>query len=435
MAYSWPPCRSEAGQIVLMPMRTPRRCDEIEKEDQGTMDHVAVVGASLAGLRTVEALRREGFDGRITVVGAEDALPYDRPPLSKQFLVEDWEEEKLALARGGVEGLNAEWKLGVAAASLDPNKPLIHLEDGSSVEADAVILATGTKARRLPFGRDLEGVLELRNLDDARKLRAAVVSSPRVVVVGAGFIGMEVAASCRQKGLDVTVVEPLPAPLIRGLGPILGERVASTHRAHGVAFRLGVGVDGFVGEARVTGVRLSDGETLAAELVIVGVGAAPATEWLDGAGLEIDNGVLCDATGATGRDGIFALGDCARWENSRYPERPRFEHWTSAVEQSDVVAKRIVQGKAEPFSPIPYVWTDQFDLRLAIAGEIQEGDEMHICLGELEDEKFLVLFGRDGRLAAAVGCMRPRQLNGMRRKMAEPGGISFADAIAEHSGA
>jgi NADPH-dependent 2,4-dienoyl-CoA reductase/sulfur reductase-like enzyme len=397
------------------------------------LDHVAVVGASLAGLRFVEALRREGFEGRITVIGAEDALPYDRPPLSKQFLVDDWEEEKLALSRNGVEELEAEWKLGVAATALDPSVPRLSLADGSSVEADAVVLATGTRARRLPFGQDLEGVLELRTLDDARKLRAAIAASPRVVVVGAGFIGMEVAASCRKKGLDVTVVEPLPAPLIRGLGPVLGERVARTHRDEGVEFRLGVGVDGFEGEGAVKGVRLSDGETIPAELVIVGVGAAPATEWLDGAGLEIDNGVLCDATGATTREGVYALGDCARWENERYPERPRFEHWTSAVEQSDVVAKRIVHGQAEPFAPIPYVWTDQFHLRIAIAGEIQDGDEMHVCLGDVEDDQFLALFGRDGRLAGAVGFKRPRQLNGLRRKMAEPGGISFAEAIAEHA--
>ncbi|MCR9097070.1 MAG: FAD-dependent oxidoreductase [bacterium] len=397
------------------------------------LDHVAVVGASLAGLRFAEALRREGFEGRITVIGAEDALPYDRPPLSKQFLVDDWEEEKLALSRNGVEELGAEWKLGVAATGLDRNKPLVTLADGSTVEADAVVLATGTRARRLPFGQDLDGVLELRTLDDARKLRAAIATSPRAVVVGAGFIGMEVAASCRKKGLDVTVVEPLPAPLIRGLGPVLGERVARTHRDEGVAFRLGVGVDGFDGEGAVTGVRLSDGETIPAELVIVGVGAAPATEWLEGAGLEIDNGVLCDATGATGRENVFALGDCARWENARYPERPRFEHWTSAVEQSDVVAKRIVHGEAEAFEPVPYVWTDQFHLRIAIAGEIQEGDEMHVCLGDIEDDQFLALFGRDGRLAAAVGFKRPRQLNGLRRKMAEPGGLSFADAIAEHA--
>lgn len=397
------------------------------------LDHVAVVGASLAGLRFVEALRREGFEGQITVIGAEDALPYDRPPLSKQFLVDDWEEEKLSLSRNGVEELEAEWKLGVAATALDPGAPRLSLADGSTVQADAVVLATGTRARRLPFGRDLEGVLELRTLDDGRRLRTAIAAAPRVVVVGAGFIGMEVAASCRKKGLEVTVVEPLPSPLIRGLGPVLGERVARTHRDEGVEFRLGVGVDGFEGEGAVSGVRLSDGETIPADLVIVGVGAAPATEWLEGAGLEIDNGVLCDATGGTTRENVYALGDCARWENERYPERPRFEHWTSAVEQSDVVAKRIVHGQAEPFAPIPYVWTDQFHLRIAIAGEIQDGDEMHVCLGDVEDDQFLALFGRDGRLSGAVGFKRPRQLNGLRRKMAEPGGISFADAIAEHA--
>jgi len=397
------------------------------------LNHVAVVGASLAGLRTVEALRREGFEGRITVIGAEDELPYDRPPLSKQFLVDDWEEGKLALARNGVEELKADWKLGLAASSLDVDAKRLTLADGSTVVADAIILATGTRARRLPFGQDLEGVLELRNLGDARKLRAALAGSTRVVVVGAGFIGMDVAASCRQKGLEVTVVEPLPAPLIRGLGAVLGERVARRHREEGVVFRLGVGVDGFEGKGRVTGVRLSDGETLPAEIVIVGVGAAPATDWLEGAGLEIDNGVLCDATGSTGHEGIYALGDCARWLNARYPERPRFEHWTSAVEQSDVIAKRIIHGVAEDFAPIPYVWTDQFDLRIAIAGEIQEGDEMHVCLGTLEEDRFLALFGRAGKLAAAVGFKRPRQLNGMRRKMAEGEGISFAEAIAEHA--
>ena len=397
------------------------------------LDHIAVVGGALAGLRLVEALRREGYAGRVTVIGAENELPYDRPPLSKQFLVDDWDEAKLALARDGVEQLDAVWMLGVAATSLDANANRLTLSDGTSVTADAIVIATGTRARRLPFGRDLEGIVELRNLEDARKLRSALSQSRRVVVVGAGFIGMEVAASCRQKGLEVTVVEPLPAPLIRGLGPVLGERVARRHREAGVVFKLGLGVDGFEGEGRVTGVRLSNGEMLPADVVVVGVGAAPATEWLDGAGLAVDNGVLCDATGATERPGIYALGDCARWENARYPERPRFEHWTSAVEQSDVLAKRIVAGSAEPFAPVPYVWTDQFDLRIAIAGELREGDEMHVCLGTLESDQFLALFGRGGRLAAAVGFKRPRQLNGMRRKMAEGKGLSFADAIAEHA--
>ena len=396
------------------------------------LDHIAVVGASLAGLRTVEALRREGFLGRLTVIGAEDELPYDRPPLSKQFLVADWEDEKLALARGGVEKLNADWKLGQTAASLDASSLILTLASGERVEeADAIVLATGARARRLPFGQELEGILELRQLADARSLRAALGSSRRVVVVGAGFIGMEVAASCRTKGLEVVVVEPLPAPLIRGLGSVLGERVAKRHREEGVVFHLGVGVAGFEGRSRVTGVRLSNGLTLPADIVVVGVGAAPATEWLEGAGLEIDNGVCCDATGFTGRDGVHALGDCARWQNPHYPERPRFEHWTSAVEQSDVVAKRILHGEAEDFAPIPYVWTDQFDLRIAIAGEIREGDEMQVCHGKLDEDRFLALFGREGRLVAAVGFKRPRQLNVCRKKIAE--GIAFIDAIAENS--
>ena len=252
-----------------------------------------------------------------------------------------------------------------------------------------------------------------------------------VSAVGAGLSGMDVAAGCRQKGLEVSVVEPLPAPLIRGLGPILGERVAQRHREAGVVFHLGIGVEGFEGDGHVTGVTLSNGEVLPADVVVVGVGAAPATEWLEGTGLEIENGVLCDATGSTACEGIFALGDCARWVNPRYPERPRFEHWTSAVEQADVVAERIVTGAVEPFAPIPYVWTDQFDLRIAMAGEIREGDEMHICLGTLEEDRFLALFGRDGKLSAAVGFKRPRQLNACRRKMLE--GISFAEAIEEHS--
>jgi NADPH-dependent 2,4-dienoyl-CoA reductase/sulfur reductase-like enzyme len=398
------------------------------------LEHVAVVGASLAGLRTVESLRREGFTGRITVIGAEDALPYDRPPLSKQFLVDDWEEAKLALARDGVEGLEAEWRLGCAAKALDGKARRLELADGSQVEADAIVVATGSKARRLPFGRDLDGVLELRTLEDARRLRSALADEPRVVVVGAGFIGMEVAASCRKKGLEVTVVEPLEAPLIRGLGRTLGERVARTHRDEGVVFRLGVGVQGFRGEGQVTGVELSDGQLLPAELVIVGVGAAPAVDWLEGSGVEVDNGVLCDATGATSVEGVYALGDCARWENARYPERPRFEHWTSAVEQSDVVAKRIVHGQAEPYAPVPYVWTDQFHLRIAIAGEIAEGDEMHLCMGTIEDDQFLAIFAREGRVSAAVGFKRPRQLNAVRRRMAEAGGLPLEAALAEFSG-
>lgn len=393
------------------------------------VQHIAVVGASLAGLRLLEGLRREGYPGRVTMIGAEAELPYDRPPLSKQFLVDGWPEEKLALSRTGVAPLCAEWRLGQRATSLDPKALAVTLADGGRIEAEAIVIATGAEPRRLPFERGLEGLLALRTVEDGRRLRDALASTPRVVVIGAGFIGMEVAASCRKKGCPVTVVEPLPAPLIRGLGPILGERVARRHREAGVEFHLGVGVSAFEGEGRVTGVRLADGRVVPADLVLVGVGAAPAVAWLGDSGLAIENGVLCDATGATSRPGVFALGDCARWENARYPERPRFEHWTSAVEQADVVARRLVHGRSEPHAPVPYVWTDQFDLRLAIAGELKPDDAMHVCLGSLEEDKFLVLFGRGGKLVGAVGCKRPRQLNTARRWIAE--GLSLEDAIAQ----
>lgn len=395
----------------------------------GNDRHVAVVGASLAGLRLLEALRREGHAGRVTMIGAEPELPYDRPPLSKQFLVEGWPDAKLALARDGVDGLAADWRLGQKATALAKDALALTLADGRRVEADTIVIATGAEARRLPFERGLSGLFALRTLDDARRLRDALAGTPRVVVIGAGFIGMEVAASCRTKGCPVTVVEPLPAPLIRGLGPILGERVAKRHREAGVEFHLGVGVSGFEGESRVTGVRLADGRVVAADVVVVGVGAAPAVGWLADSGLAIENGIVCDATGQSSRPGISALGDCARWAHPRYPETPRFEHWTSAVEQADVVARRIVHGTAEPHAAIPYVWTDQFDLRLAVAGEFRADDEMHVGLGTLDEDKFLVLFGRGGRLVGAVGCKRPRQLNAARRWIAE--GLSFADAIAQ----
>ncbi|MFP6654009.1 MAG: NAD(P)/FAD-dependent oxidoreductase, partial [Myxococcota bacterium] len=349
------------------------------------INHIVVVGASLAGLRTAEALRREGYAERLTIIGAEPVPPYDRPPLSKQFLADDWEDERLAIGRLNARELAADWKLGSEATSLDRESLRLTLADDGQIEdAEVVVLATGAQPRRLPFGQDLAGILTLRTLADAHRLRTEMKTASRVVVVGAGFIGMEVAATCRAKGLDVVVVEPLPVPLIRGLGKILGERVTRKHREEGVAFHLGVGVEGFEGRGRVTGVRLADGQLLPTDFVVVGVGAVPTTEWLQDAGLEIDNGICCDATGFTGRAGVYALGDCARWQNSNYPDRPRFEHWTSAVEQSDVLAKRIVHGEAVDYAPIPYVWTDQFDLRIAIAGEIRDGDEIRICAGRLE---------------------------------------------------
>ncbi len=391
-----------------------------------SLQTIAVVGTSLAGLRFIETLRREGHTGRIVAIGAEPHLPYDRPPLSKQFLRAEWEEDRLSLRRDGVEDLDVEWRLGTRATGLDTTRRTVLLENGECVEYDGLLIATGTVARRLPFGDDLDGIHLLRTLDDSRALREALAGSPEVLVVGAGFIGMEVAASCRALGLAVTVVEPLPQPLLRGLGPELGAWVAERHRAHGVDVRCGVGVDGFLGNRRIERAKLSDGTTADADLVVVGVGAQPATDWLVGSGLALEDGVICDATGATGVENIVAAGDVARWDGVR------LEHWTSAVEQGVHAALRLLKGEeVGALEHLPYVWTDQFELRLQIAGSVQPGDEMHVCHGNLTDERFLVLFGRAGRLAALVGNKRPRQLIAARKLLAA--GVSFEEAVAENS--
>jgi 3-phenylpropionate/trans-cinnamate dioxygenase ferredoxin reductase subunit len=387
------------------------------------LDTIVVVGTSLAGLRAIEALRREGFPGRIVAIGAETHPPYDRPPLSKQFLKGDWNEERLALRRDGLDDLEVDWRLGESAASLDVASSCVVLEGGERVAYDGLLIATGANARGLPFAAGLAGIHRLRTLDDSRALRDELAASPRVLVVGAGFIGMEVAASCRERGLEVTVVEPMETPLLRGLGPELGRWVGERHAAHGVGIHCGVGVEGFEGNGRVERVRLSDGSTPEADVVVVGVGAAPATEWLEDSGLEIDDGVVCDGSGMTRVGNVLAAGDVARWGERR------LEHWTSATDQAVHAAGRLLRGEeVRPLEHVPYVWTDQFELRLQIAGHVLPADETHVCHGNLEGERFLVLFGRGGRLSGAVANKRPRQLIAVRKLLAA--GSSFADAIA-----
>ena len=386
---------------------------------------IVVVGASLAGLRAIEALRREGHDGPVVAVGAEPHAPYDRPPLSKQYLTGDWSEERLPLRRDGIEDLDVDWRLGVEARSLDPGERCLRLGDGEALHYDKLLLATGAVARRLPFGSDLGGIHALRSLDDSRALRAGLETASHVLIVGAGFIGMEVAASCRRRGLDVTVIEPLEQPLVRGLGLRLGAWVGERHRDEGVAVRCGVGVEAFEGNERVERIRLSDGTQVEADLVVVGVGSRPATDWLSDSGLNLDDGVVCDASGATNLPGVFAAGDVARWGDRR------LEHWTSAVEQGTHAAARLLKGKeVGDLEHVPYVWTDQFELRLQIAGQIAASDDMHVCHGSLvpeADARFLALFGHRGQLTAVVGNKRPRQMIAARKLLAA--GASFEAAI------
>jgi NADPH-dependent 2,4-dienoyl-CoA reductase/sulfur reductase-like enzyme len=397
------------------------------------LDTVVVVGASLAGLRATETLRREGYDGRLVVIGAEPHLPYDRPPLSKELLAGEVEGADIALRRAPYDDLDLEFRLATRAVRLDLDARLVELDDGDDVAFDGAVLATGSAPRVLPDTPPLDGLFVLRTLDDALAIRARLDGSPRVVVVGAGFIGSEVAATCRQRGLDVTVLEALPAPLVRGLGPVLGAVCGELHRDHGVDLRLGVGVAGFDGRGRVERVRLDDGSTTEADLVVVGVGVAPVTEWLEGSGLTLDNGVVCDES-LLAAPGVVAAGDITRWPNPLFDgELMRLEHWTNASDMGVASAKRLLYGNGtdpEPFAPVPFVWSDQYDRKIQTAGHFRGDDEMVVVHGSLEERRFVAVFGRDGRIVGVLGFSMPAKLMQYRRLIAER--ASFVDAL-EHA--
>jgi len=372
---------------------------------------VVVVGAALAGLRAAQALRRSGFDGRLVVIGEEAEPPYDRPPLSKEVLAGKWDPERTRLLRPEDQGLAIEWRLGHAAAGLDLAGRRVRLAGGESVGFDGLVIATGAFARPLPNTPPLAGIHLLRTLADCMALRAALDRSPRVAVIGAGFIGMEVAATCRGRGLAVTVIEALAAPLERGLGARLGAYVGEIHRDQGVELRLSAKVTGFQGANRVEAVALADGTRVAADVVLVGIGAAPATAWLEGSGVELANGVACDASCRVLRAPFaVAAGDVARWPNPRFGETMRIEHWTNATEQADHAVQTLLAGAAggAPFAPVPFVWSDQYDRKIQVAGRIEDADETRIVDGSLAERRFVMLFGRGGRLRGVLGIDRPR---------------------------
>ena len=395
---------------------------------------IVVVGASLAGLRSVEALRREGFGGQITVLGAEEHLPYDRPPLSKEVLAGKWDPERTALRNPeSYEDLGAKWHLGQPATELDLAGRTV-TAGGERFPFDAVIIATGAEPRMLPGVDEISGIHALRTLDDSIAVRRAFDAGARVAVVGAGFIGGEVAATARTRGLDVTLIEALPVPLERALGAEMGRTVAQLHRDHGVDVRLGVSVEAFEGKGHIERVRLGDGSTVDADVVIVGIGVAPRTGWLEGSGLALDDGVVCnehcEATLSSGERaaGIFAVGDIARWLNPRYAESMRIEHWTHATESADAVATAIISGPdAAPYSPIPYFWSDQFDVKIQYAGRAGPGDDMRIVEGAIDERRFVALYGRQNRITAVLGFSRPRLVMKYRRMMRD--GIGFEEAV------
>jgi NADPH-dependent 2,4-dienoyl-CoA reductase/sulfur reductase-like enzyme len=373
-----------------------------------------IVGASLAGTRAAEALRREGHDGEIVVVGAEPHLPYDRPPLSKQLLAGAMDVASVELHVD--PEVDVEFRLSTRARRLDLSRRRVVLDPGGELPYDRLVIATGAHPRTLPGLADLAGVHLLRTLDDCLSLRQALQGRPRVAVVGAGFIGSEVAATCQGLGLDVTVVEALPVPLAGVLGPDVGLRCARLHRDHGVDLRLGAGVSGLVGTSRVEGVELVDGTVVPADVVIIGVGVSPTTDWLAGSGVDIDNGVRCDhrcrvLAGGVPVPTVTAAGDVASYDCPSLARPVRVEHWTNAIEQSETAAAALLRGDdAAPFDPVPYFWSDQYETKIQFVGRIDRGDRMQPLAGSLADDRFVVGWTRHGRLVAALGFSRPAQI-------------------------
>jgi NADPH-dependent 2,4-dienoyl-CoA reductase/sulfur reductase-like enzyme len=403
---------------------------------------IVVVGASLAGLRAAEELRARGFAGTVTVVGDEPHAPYDRPPLSKQVLAGTMPPERAALdvARpGGVEGLDVDWRLGRRATALDPEARQITLAGGRErISYDGLVIATGASPRELPGTGGLAGVHTLRTLDDCAAIRAGLAGGARrVVVVGAGFIGSEVAATCRTAGHQVTVLEALPVPLGRALGPEMGSVLGDLHRDHGTEVRLGAGVAGFEGSGgRVERVRLASGDAVDADLVVVGIGVAPNTGWLDGSGLALDDGVVCDATTWVA-PGIVAAGDVARWPSHRFGELMRVEHWDNAITMGEHAARRLLADLAGtdagdaglvPYDPVPWFWSDQYDRKIQLAGRSSGADEVRVVDGDPAERRFVALYRRGDRVTGVLAMNRPRQLMSYRGLVER--GATWDEALA-----
>ncbi|MER6073353.1 FAD-dependent oxidoreductase [Streptomyces sp. NPDC001817] len=383
------------------------------------MRTVAVVGASLAGLSAARSLRKRGYDGRLVVVGAELHRPYDRPPLSKEFLAGAVGEAELALERDDEE-LQAEWVLGARAIGLDRTERAIRLADGREIRADGVVIATGAAARTLPGTEGLAGVHVLRTLDDARALRDDLARGGRVVVIGGGFIGAEVASTAYTLDLDVTVVEAAPTPLAGPLGEAMGQIVSALHADHGVRLLCGVGVKGLSGERRVDAVLLEDGRSIPADTVVVGVGARPCVEWLEGSGVALDNGVQCGVDGRTSVAGVVAVGDCASWYDPHVGFHRRVEHWTGALERPDAaVAALLAHGATEPGVPRPpYFWSDQYGVKIQFVGHAAGADSVTVEEGSTDDRSFLAVYRRADRPVAVLGMNQPRLFTRRRKQFA-----------------
>ena len=380
-----------------------------------SVERLVVVGASLAGLRAVEAARKAGFAGSITLIGAEPHLPYDRPPLSKAFLdpLADGAEPEHPFFRSEkvyADELTVELMLGEPATGLDTERRVVRIGD-REVPYDALVIATGAQARTLPGTQHLAGVYGLRTLDDAVGIRAAMEAGARTVVIGAGFIGSEVASAAKKRGLDVTVVEALPTPLARAAGAQMGAAIAALHERNGTRLLCGTGVQAVTGEGVVERVILDDGAVVEADLAVVGIGAVPAVQWLEGSGLTLDNGIVCDEKLYTGVPGVYAAGDVANWVNGVLQRRQRLEHWTSAAEQGAAAARNALDPEnATAYGTVPYFWSDWYDSRIQFVGS-PEADEVRIVDGDVNrDGRWVALYRSGDRLIGALTVNGPTEI-------------------------
>ena len=395
-----------------------------------------MIGASLAGLRAAEEMKHEGHRGPVIIVGEEIHAPYDRPPLSKQLLSGKWDVGRIHHhAPDVLDTLGLEFRLGRRAVGLDTAARTVALDDGNELAYDGLVVATGAVTRRLPGTEGMPNVWMLRTLDDCLGIRADLAAggdSPRLVVIGAGFIGSEVAATCQGTGAQVTLLEAYHTPLARVLGDQMGQVCAELHRANGMDLRLSVTIDHLEsapGTADPVTVVLDDGTRIPADAVVVGIGVTPAVGWLEGSGLELDNGVRCDGALFAG-DRVVAAGDVANWTRPSTGGPTRVEHWTNAAEGGAASARNLLAGSAAavPYDPVPFFWSDQYATKIQMLGLPSADDEAVVVSGSAEEGKLVALYRSGERLAAVFTLSQPAKLMGYRPLLAA--GASFDEALA-----
>jgi len=397
---------------------------------------VVVVGASLAGLRAAEEIRHEGHTGPVVVVGEELHAPYDRPPLSKQVLSGKWDAERIRHHTPDAhDALDLEFRLGRRATGLDVASRVVALDDGTELGFDGLVIATGAATRPLAGTEGMANVWMLRTLDDCLGIRADLAAAgeePRLVVVGAGFIGSEVAATCQGLGARVTLLEAHHTPLARVLGDEMGQVCADLHLANGMDLRCSVTIDHLEsdpgGPDPVT-VVLDDGTRLAADVVVVGIGVTPSIGWLAGSGVPLDNGVRCDGS-LFAADGVVAAGDVANWTRPTTGRPARVEHWTNAAEGGAAGARNLLAGSAgaTPYDPVPFFWSDQYTTKIQMIGLPGADDEVVVVSGSGTEGKLVALYRAGDRLGAVLTLSQPAKLMGYRPLLAA--GASFDEALA-----